>query len=187
MRWQALFADLEGQARAWEVVERDTEVADRTRAELAQVSLLRRLHRNVGRPVRMQVVGPGEVSGRLERLGLDWVLLTTPDETVVVTAAISAVFNLPVESTAAEGISEVRSRTGLTSVLRAIARDRSSVVVGLRQGLSLLGTPDRVGADWFDLAVHEAGQAPRLRSVRSRLTVPFAAIATVRRGRSGWD
>src|SRR4249919_254901 len=118
VRWQELFADLEGQARALELAERDSEVADRTRAELAQVTLLSRLHHRLGSLVRIHVVGPGEVSGRLERLGPDWALLTTPHETVVATAAISVVINLPAGSTASEGISAVAARTRLTSVLR---------------------------------------------------------------------
>jgi hypothetical protein len=187
MRWQALFADLEGQARALQVAERDSEVADRTRAELGQVSLLARLYRRVGRPVQLNVEGPGEVSGRLERIGADWLLVTTPDETVVSLAAITLARNLPVESTAQQGISEVRSRMRLTSVLRAVARDRSSVVVAMRAGLSVWGTPERVGADWFDLAVHDAGLSPRRQAVQSRVTIPFSAVATVRRGMSGWD
>jgi hypothetical protein len=187
MRWQALFADLEGQARALEAAERDSEVADRTRAELGQVSLIARLYRQVGKPVQLVVEGPGEVSGRLERIGADWVLVTTPDETVVSLAAITLVRNLPVESTAPQGVSAVRSRMRLTSVLRAVARDRSAVVVSLRRGLHVGGTPDRVGADWFDLAVHDSGLGPRRRAVRSRVTIPFSAVATVRRGMSGWE
>jgi hypothetical protein len=187
MRWEALFADLEAQALGWQLAERETEVADRTRGEVAQISMVSRLRHRAGAPIRLQVVGAGAVSGRLNRVGPDWTLVTTPDETVVATAAISAVHDLPWESTPTETISQVEARMRLTSVLRAIARDRSTVVICLRDASTLIGTPDRVGADWVDLAAHEPGQAPRRSTVLSRSTVPLAAIATVRRGRSGWD
>jgi hypothetical protein len=187
MRWQELFADLEAHAHGWQLAEREIEVADRTRGEVAQIRLVSRLRHRAGAPIRLHVMGAGRVAGRLTRVGPDWALLTTPDETVVATAAIAVVHDLPWESTPPESISPVSARTRLTSVLRAIARDRSTVVICLRDAVTLVGTPDRVGADWLDLAVHEAGQAPRRSTVLSRTTVPLAAIATLRRGRSGWD
>jgi hypothetical protein len=187
MRWHELFADLEGQARAAEAAERDSEVADRTRAELAQITVMARLYAYVGSQVRLQVVGAGDVTGRLMRVGADWVLLVTPDETVVAAAAIGAVVNLGAGATAPEAISAVAARTHLTAVLRAMARDRSTIVICLRQGGTFVGTPDRVGADWVDLAIHEESQAPRRSAVQGRMTVVFTSLATIRRGRSWWD
>jgi hypothetical protein len=187
MRWQELFADLEGMARATETAERDSEVADRTRAGVAQITLMSRLHSGAGSELRLQVLGAGEVAGRLERLGADWLLVTTPVELVVLTAAVSAVYNLGAGSTSPEVISPVVARTHLTAVLRAIARDRSTVAFCLRDGGRLVGTPDRVGADWVDIAVHEESQVPRRSAVRGRMTVAFSSISTIRRGRSGWD
>jgi hypothetical protein len=53
-------------------------------------------------------------------------------------------------------------------------------------GRSLTGTPDRVGADFVDLALHDPAEPPRRTEVRSRATVSLAAIACVRRRPTGW-
>jgi uncharacterized membrane protein len=75
MRWQDLFADLESQAEALERAERDAEVADRSRAEQAMVALTARLAAACGMPLALRVTGVGEISGELETVGQDWLLL----------------------------------------------------------------------------------------------------------------
>jgi hypothetical protein len=187
VRWDELFADLEAQAHAFEALDRSAEVADRTRAELARVPLASRLHHAVGREVRVAVTGAGEVVGRLRRVGADWLLVTTPDEVVVTAGALTALWNLPEAATAPTGISSLVGRSRITAVLRAIARDRSPVSVTRRDGGVLVGTPDRIGADWFDLAVHAWGATARRSEVRSRVTMALDQLATVSRGPAGWD
>lgn len=59
MRWQDLFADLEGQAGALEWAEIDAEVADRTRGEIAQVTLLNRIRAQVGQHIALTTSGAG--------------------------------------------------------------------------------------------------------------------------------
>ncbi len=187
MRWQELFADLEGQARSLEQADQRSEVAERTRAEVGQISLINRLRAHVSRPVTLMVVGAGDITGQLRRVGADWLLVAAPDEVIVPLSAVSAAADLPPAAVSPEGVGVVASRLGLGSVLRAVARDRGSVALHLRDSVVVVGTPDRVGFDFLDLAVHEPGEVPRPSGVRTRLTVRFDAIAAVRRHHTGWE
>ncbi|HET7172779.1 MAG TPA: hypothetical protein VFI30_00700 [Nocardioidaceae bacterium] len=187
MRWDELFADLEGQAVALATAEREAEVAERTRGELARVALLNRLRALAGGRLSAQVFGVGPVEGRLERVGADWLLLDRAGEVVVPVAAVALVRELPAEAVSPSGVSAVAARIPLTAVLRTLARDRSVVSAALRDGTTVIGTPDRVGKDWVDLAVHEPGEAPRRSTVRRRVTVPLAALALLRNLSGDWD
>lgn len=187
MRWQDLFADLDGQADALEKAELDAEVADRTRAEVAQVALLNRIRAQAGQRIAVTISGAISLSGRLVQVGADWLLLTAPDETVVPASAITTVSNLPTTAISPEGVGYVTGRLPMTAALRAVAIDRCAVTVLMRDGGQLTGTPDRVGADFVDVAVHELGEAPRRSTIRRRVTVAFDAIALVRRSAQPWD
>ncbi len=186
MRWQDLFADLEGQAGALEWAEIDAEVADRTRGEIAQVTLLNRIRAQVGQHIALTTSGAGSLSGPLLQVGANWLLLNAPDEVVVPGSAIITVSNLPTTATGPAGVGRVTGRLPMTAALRAIAIDRCAVTVLTRAGDKVTGTPDRVGADFVDLAVHELGEAPRRSTVRGRVTVSFDAIGAVRRSGQGW-
>lgn len=187
MRWQELFADLEGEARSLERAEQDSEVAERTRAEIGQIALANRLRAQVAQPVTLLVRGSREVSGDVQRVGADWVLLSSPHDELVPLLAISAVVNLPPSAVTTDGVGVVAGRVTLSAVLRALARDRSGVSVWMWDGGHIAGTPDRVGLDHLDLAVHDLDGAPRRSEVRTRMTVAFAAISLVRRRDSGWS
>ena len=187
MRWQELFDDLEAQASALERTTTDAEISERTRGELARVAMVNRLRAQVGAGLTARVCGAGDISGRLERVGAGWVLVVAESELIVPTSALVWCVDLPLEAVSAEAVSVVSSRLGLASVLRAVARDRSVVTVVTRDGTTVTGTPDRVGADFLDVAVHEVGDAPRRTQVRSRATVPFEAIGCVRRRATGWE
>ena len=63
MRWEGLFADLEGQLAAEQRRERDDEVAERTRRERALVTLASRLAAAVGDHVGLGLVGGHRVEG----------------------------------------------------------------------------------------------------------------------------
>ncbi len=186
MRWEDLFADLEGQAQAFEKAEVDAEVADRIRSELAQLALLNRLRAQLEHQIVLSVTGVGSLHGRLTQVGADWLLLSAPDEVVIPVSAIAAVSDLPFATVSAEGVGHVSARIPMTAALRAIAIDRCAVTVQLRGGDSLKGTPDRVGADFVDLAIHERDEAPRRSTVRRRMTVAFGAIGAVRRSQPKW-
>lgn len=186
MRWQDLFADLEGQADALERAEIDAEVADRTRAEIGQLTLLNRIRAHVGQRMVISTIGAGSLSGLLGQVGANWLLLDAPDEVVVPASAILTVSDLSTAAVSPEGVGHVAGRLSMSAALRAIAVDRSAVTVMMRAGGAISGTPDRVGADFVDIAVHEIGEPPRRSTVRGRATVAFDAIGAVRRSSQGW-
>jgi hypothetical protein len=183
VRWDALFADLEGHADALVAAERAAEVDERARIELGSLPWRRRLAAAAGAAVQVRVAGAGALRGRVDRVGPDWMLLVEDAgrDAVVALAAVQAVAGLT-RFAAPEERSIVASRLTLRSALRGIARDRSVVRISLTGADSTLdGTLDRVGADFVDLAEHPAGEPRRRRDVRSSLVVPFAAIAAVQR------
>lgn len=184
-RWEALFADLEAEAAALRGRERDAEVADRTRGEVARVGFAERLRSAAGTVVALGVSGCGEVGGRVTAAGPDWLLVDGGCETLVVVSAIQWARGLDgvVAPVPGGGVAE---RLALRSVLRAVARDRSLVTVALTGGGQARGTLGRVGADWVEIAEHDADEVPRPREVRAVRALPTAALAVVRRDRSGW-
>lgn len=69
--------------------------------------------------------------------------------------------------------------------LRALARDRATVVVTDVAGGRIAGTVDAVGKDWCDISEHPIDEARRPGQVRARRTVPTGAIVMVRSARRG--
>jgi hypothetical protein len=179
MRWEGLFADLEGQLDAEERRERDDEVAERTRRERALVTLPARLAAAVGGPVRLALMGGTALEGTLLDLGEDWVLVRAASEGREVLTPLAAVVSLRGLGAHSAPARSAR-RFGLGYALRALSRDRATVAVALAGGgVPLLGTIDAVGADHLDLAEH-AEELPRRReNVRAVATVPFAALVSV--------
>jgi hypothetical protein len=191
MRWEELFADLEGEFDAGKRAEQDAEIAEQTRAELAQITFASRLRAQVDARITLHVDGVGVVAGLLQRMGADFALLDTGTDAAgtdvaVSLGAITAAEALPFDARADAGVSRVASRLPLRSVLRGLAADRAYVVVRRRSGESDGGTLARIGADFVDLSVHEAGELPRSNAVRSTITIPTAAIAVVLRHSAPW-
>ena len=181
MRWEALFADLDAQLAAAGAVELADEVSDRSRREVARLHLADRARLAVGADLTAGVPGIGTVSGRLLRSGPGWWLLGAEgSEVVVCTDAIAWVSGLPALAADPDATPAVERRLGLGYLLRGIARDRSAVSLVLRDGTTLHGTLDRVGADFVDLAEHAPGEPRRAGSVRGARTVPFASLAALR-------
>lgn len=186
MRWEGLFADLEGQLAAEERRELDDEVAERTRRERALVTLTDRLAAAVGAPVRLGLAGGLRLEGELVDLGDEWVLLrahASAREILVPTAAVITVGSLGQRAGAARSARSAR-RFGLGYALRALSRDRATVALSLVggdgvPGVGLVGTIDAVGADHLDLAEHPAGLPRRRENVTALTTVPFRALAVV--------
>lgn len=181
MRWDRslldLFEDLEQQAQGLHLLERDAEVADRSRAEYAQVELVSRLHASVGGRVVLGLAGVGIVDGLLARVGADWCLVQTGKERewVVRVAAVRRARGL-----SPRAVSEVArpavARLGFGSVLRGIAEARASSVLHHLDGSQTQGRLGRVGADFAELfPVDQEQPWPGDADV-----LPFAQVAAVR-------
>jgi small nuclear ribonucleoprotein (snRNP)-like protein len=188
MRWEDLFADLEQQWDALAEGERQAEIAERTRAEFAQLTLVDRLRGSEGREVRVRTRGGQDAEGRLGRVGADFLLLVLPRcECVLPLSAVSAVTGLGDASVPESAAGAVRARLGLGSVLRRVATDRSQVSLVTSDGAVLNGTLQRVGSDFVEMAVHEPGDALEAARSRRLTLVPFASFEVLRRdaARSG--
>ena len=168
----ALLDDLEQQAGALYDAERALELADRARAEYAQVTLASRLAASVGAPVALDVSGVGVVGGVLERVASGWCLVRAADQDwVVVLGALRAVSGASPRSLP-EVAWPATARLGVGSVLRRLADAGERCVLHDLTGGRTDGVPWRVGQDFVEVAVGEDG-APR------QVLVPFGALAAV--------
>jgi hypothetical protein len=125
--------------------------------------------------------GAGVLRGRVLDAGADWLLLDEGGarEVLVPLAAVLGFSGLgPQSAVPDEG--PVAKRLDLRWALRALARSRSGVALGLLDGSLVSGTLDRVAKDHLDLAEHGLGEARRAAAVRQVRLVPLSAIAFVR-------
>jgi hypothetical protein len=184
MRWEGLFADLEAQADALEVIDRSVEVAERARLEIARLRFRDRLGAAVGLSLRLCCLGPVELHGQIRRVGPDWALLEEDGgrEAIISLASVTWVSRLGRLSSVPDSENAVASRLGLAYALRGVVRDRSTVRIHVNDGTMLDGTLDRVGADFVELAAHPRAEPRRRLDVREVYTVPLIAISVVQRG-----
>jgi hypothetical protein len=182
MRWQQLFGDLEARFAAAVTADERAEDASRTRAEVGRVRLADRLRGALGEELGVRCRGAGEVSGRLVDVGPDWLLLRDVQgrELLVAAAAVRTVGGLGALAVLEEDPGPVRVHLDLRRALRGLARDRAPVQVLLDDGGVLVGTVDRVGADFLELAEHPADVPRRAADVRSVRAVVLEAVAVVR-------
>jgi hypothetical protein len=181
MRWEDLFADLEGQLSAEEAVALSAEVADRTRREQARIRLADRLRAAEGARLVVDVQGVGQLTGRVAGVGPDWLLLDDGvRELLVPVGALRWVSGLGRLAADPQAQGAVAARLTLGYALRALARDRAVVSLVLRDGGALTGTVDRVLADHLDLAEHPVDEPRRAGAVRAVRSVPLEALAVVR-------
>ena len=179
VRWERLFADLESEYEAADLV---SEVADRTRREVARLRLVDRLRPHQGHLLEIAVRGAGRVAGTAVEVGPDWLLVGEEGgrEAVVSLDAVLWVKGLSRQAQDPDTVRTVDGRLDLRVALRRLARDRAAATLVLRDEGSLTGTLDRVGADWVDLALHAPGELRRAGTVLEVRTVPLAALALVR-------
>lgn len=177
MAWEdevfALLDDLESQAEAAYDAEREAELADRSRAEYASVTLASRLMASVGLPVTLRVAGVGPVAGRLARVGDGWVLLAAAgrgggQDWVVPWPAVETVQGASPRSAPELAWSPV-SRLGLGSALRRLAEARRGCVVHLLDESRHEAVVRRVGRDFIEIAVGDGRE----------VLVPFTRLAAV--------
>ena len=182
MRWDQLFADLEGQADAAAAAGLASEVADRTRREVGRLRLVDRLRAAHGGRVVMRLQGAGVVTGCVADVGADWVLLEEPDGrgALVPLAGVLALSGVGSRSEVPGSEGEVERRFDLRFALRRLVRDRAPVEIVLVDGTAVAGTLDRVAADHVDLAQHAADEPRRVRAVRQVLLLPLSSVSLVR-------
>lgn len=181
MRWDELFEDLEGHLAGIALGERDTEVAERIRIEDSRISWVQRLRAHLGKQVDLEVRSLGWIRGVLAHVGSDVAMVS--GSTSMSLVPLGAVLSIAALGRTAEtGAEPVASRLGLGSALRLLARDRVAVAIHRMDGSSLTGTPDRVGKDYLELAVHALDDGPRRAAPGARRVIPFAAVVLVRAG-----
>lgn len=164
----AFLDDLEQQAEGLALAERDTEVAELSRAEYAQLDLVARLHASLDRPLTLGVAGGDPVSGRLVRVGRDWCLLAGGAVDWVVHLAAVGYLRGVSDRAVGEPARPLTARLGLGSALRWLAETRLPVLVRRTDGGGCTGVLGRVGADFVEV-----------RDRADVLLVPFAAVAAV--------
>jgi hypothetical protein len=196
MRWDRLFADLEARFEEIEDAQAAAELADRERVAVGAVLMIARLAGSLDQSVRLRLAGSALVTGTLRSVGPDWLLVVDGQgrESVIALAGITAVEGL--RSSTGPEPGGLALRLDLRRALRGLVRDRAPVAVGLvgsggaattdvgsfaAAGTSeIVGTIDRVGADFIEVAVHAAWEPRRAGAVRSVVLVPIAAILLVR-------
>lgn len=165
MRWDALFSDLEAQARASERADIDVAATEMLAAEAATVELTERIAATFQVVV---VTRSGEaIEGQVATVARQWILLSSgASEILIPTASIDHVRGLerlsrPLGSVSLQSLS-------LGSVLRTFARNRFRV--GVRSSSTTThGAVIRVGKDWVELATDQG-----------QVVIPMAAVMWVR-------
>lgn len=177
MRWEDLFGDLEAQLAAENAADLAADADQQRRLEIGRTTIVQRLRAAAGRDVAVGV-DDQVISGRVEGLGPDWLLVGGRTDTLIPLAAVGWVQGLGRASDVSEP-GRVWSRLGVRSALRGLARDRVVVRLHYAAGPPVNGTIDRVGADHLDLAVHPADQPRRASAVTAVRTVPLSAVRAV--------
>lgn len=176
MRWERLFADLEGQFEEAERLEREAEIADRTQREQALVRLADRLRSAVGGTVEAYVPGAGTIVGEVSAVGADWLAIVSAGqgETLVPFAALHAVTGLPARGVAPE--TAISARLGLGYAIRTMMRERFQLTAVLIDGRRISGTVSCVGADYFDMVADKDDAAD---GRATRTSVAFGGLAAL--------
>lgn len=192
MRWDELFADLEGRLEHELDLERQGLAAEEERLRLARIGLRERVLAMArgGDTVTLLLADGEALAVRVESAGRDWIAgeVTAGAARHAVVVPIVAIVGVTLERDQLElglrpapdeVLPELSARLGLAFVLRDLCRRRAGVE--LRTGVGVLtGTIDRVARDHLDLAEHEPGEPRRDRIVRRIRLVPFDAIIRVR-------
>lgn len=192
MRWDELFADLEGRLEHELDVEQQELAAEEERLRLGRLAVRDRIIA-MGRgeaPVTLVLVDGESLAVRIGTAGRDWIagevtVGASRQAVIVPLAAIAGV--LPereqlergLRAAPEEALPDISARLGLTFVLRDLCRRRAGIELSTRVG-SVTGTIDRVARDHLDVAEHEAGVPRRDSAVRRIRLVPFDAIVRVR-------
>lgn len=163
MRWEKLFADLEGAADDDALAERDALVNDLRDGERAETSW----QQLTGGQVVLDVVGFGRIEGEVLSGNARLIHLRSQQAHLLVNpACVMAVLS---SAQHAGTNSVVSAKLGWPTMFRLLQRDQDRVQVVRSDANSMSGTVDFVGADFVRIR-DEAGKTPM---------IPFAAIAAV--------
>ena len=187
MRWDSLFDDLEAQFSAERALEKESEITDRARVELAGIDLSDRLRGAAAAEIKIVLVDGNVIRGMLSHAGSEWLVLTEGVRQWLVPYA-SVLSYQGLGRVALKPSSRMQHSLGIASALRVLSRDRSELVVHLMvrtgDGYKLHGVIDRVGRDHFDLAVVPHGEVRRPGNIAAVLTIPFSSLAALCSGGS---
>ncbi|WP_307425609.1 hypothetical protein [Pseudarthrobacter defluvii] len=187
MRWDALFNDMESQFAEADRLALDSEINERTRAELVGLPLEHRLRAAVGYRIGVHLLCGESAHGELRHAGADALVLDEDQHQVLIPYAAAARY-VGLGRHALPENSPVRRSIGLAHSLRGLARDRTELSVTLGGGAAavrLSGVIDRVGRDYIDLASVSPGEARRSQSVSQVSAIPFTALAMIRSHKPG--
>jgi hypothetical protein len=180
VRWDDLFTDLDVEADGLAQRDRDAEIAERTRIELAALTLLDRLNAATGTSVVLDVLGVGRLTGQLLRAGPEWLLLDAGSRSgwLVALAAVTGVEGLSGAASPASGRSRASAPTGWASAFRTLSRDREVVSVRRVDGSVVRGVPVRVGRDFVEIRWRD-DDAVGDRVAPRHTVVPYTALAAI--------
>lgn len=174
MTWEeelfSLFDDLESQASAAYALDREAEIADRSRSEYAQVTLAGRLMASVGLELIVDIRGVGPVTGTLERVSSGWFLVSGQGADWVVRQAVVGAVTGASERAVPEVAWSAVARLGIGSALRRLAESGERCLLHRVDGVRLEGTLRRVGADFVEVLTGEPARV---------VLVPYDALAAV--------
>ena len=165
-----VFDELEHRAEALHDLQRAPELADRSRAAYAAVTLASRLMATVGEVVELDALGVGPVRGALQRVAAEWCLVSGSggQDWVLPLASVTVVHGASARSVPEVAWSPM-ARLGLGSALRRIADSGQRCMLHLRDGTAYAVVLRRVGADFMEVDGVRA----------AALLVPFAAVGAV--------
>lgn len=180
MRWERLFDDLEARFDALGEADLRAELAERERIAAGGVTLAARLAGARGEFLRIRLISGAQQTGRLGRVGPDWLLLepAAGQQLLIASSAVTVVEGLDRRTGPAP--SGLAMKLDLRYMVRGLARDRTPVSLILAGGVELTGTFDRIGQDFVELAQHAPWEPRRTAAVRSVATVPLSALVAVR-------
>lgn len=192
MRWDELFADLEGRLEHELDVEQQELAAEEERLRLGRIALRDRIvTMGRGETTVALLLADGEtLAVQVGTAGRDWIagqisVGAARHGVIVPLAAIVGVtperdqLERGLRASPEEALPDLSTRLGLAFVLRDLCRRRAGVEVRTRVG-TVTGTIDRVARDHLDLAEHDLGVPRRDSAVRRIRLVAFDAIVQVR-------
>lgn len=185
MRWDELFADLEGQLEhGLGAEEREAELEEE-RLRIGRTTLRDRIAAVGAEPLTVRLVDGSLVDLVPRTIGRDWAsgdLVGSAAQVVLPLQAVAALLPTPAQverSLEPVSLGAVTDRIGLAFVLRDLARRRRTLQLTTPTGV-LTGTVDRVGKDHLDLAVHPADGWRRASAVARIEVLALSRLLLVR-------